>query len=305
MTETDPRRLPPLTALRALEALHLTGSVTAAAQRLRVSHSAVSHQIRILESWSGTPLFTRRGRVTLLTEAGRSLASVAHGSFDAIRHEIDRLPLRGVRPVSVAALPIVASTLILPALPRFLRDRPGVRLHLTLALTDRPTTPAPDVEIVFVRRVAMLASDTVLLPGDAVPACAPALLDGRTPEDMLARGPLIHDEDMRMWSAWQAATGLTRDPAAGAAQAILEGSGLIHGAVMSGIGIGFVRRALIAEDVAAGRMVVCSQRAIDADWAYVLRRAAGRADAAELGAVVDWIVGLCRAASDRVPSGGT
>ncbi len=47
------------------------GNLTRAAERLRVAPSAVSVQIRHLEATLGHPLFERRGRQLVLTEAGR------------------------------------------------------------------------------------------------------------------------------------------------------------------------------------------------------------------------------------------
>ncbi len=47
------------------------GNLTRAAQRLHVAQSALSTQIRQLETQLGQPLFERRGRTLLLTEAGR------------------------------------------------------------------------------------------------------------------------------------------------------------------------------------------------------------------------------------------
>lgn len=47
------------------------GHLTRAAQRLHVSQSALSTQIRQLEERVGQPLFTRQGRQLVLTEAGR------------------------------------------------------------------------------------------------------------------------------------------------------------------------------------------------------------------------------------------
>ena len=123
MTDSGtPRRLPPLKALRALEAIHLTGSVTGAAQQLSVSHSAISHQVRILEDWSVTPLFSRNGRTTVLTKAGHSLATTTHRAFDEVRHEIDRLPLRQVSPITIATLPLLATEVILPKLSLLISD---------------------------------------------------------------------------------------------------------------------------------------------------------------------------------------
>jgi DNA-binding transcriptional LysR family regulator len=295
------RRLPPLTALRTLEALHLTGSVTGAAQWLRVSHSAVSHQIKLLEEWSDTPLFLRHGRITTLSDAGQSLATIAHGAFDAIRHEIDRLPLRRYRPVSVAALPIIATQLVLPHMTAFLSTTPGLRVHLSLALTDRPTNPAPDLEIKFVRRAALMASDMALLPGDAVVACAPQVL-ARFGGDwalLLREAPLIHDEDLRMWPAWHEMTGQVRAEGAGDAQMILEGSGLIHAAVLGGLGVGFVRRALVGHDITAGRLCVRDDRVIDADWVYVLRADPRRVDDPDVARVIDWLRTICAALREQ------
>ena len=287
------RRLPPLKALRVLEAIHLTGSVTGAAQRLRVSHSAISHQVRVLTDWSAVPLFLRRGRTTILTEAGQSLAETANRAFDTLRHEIARLPLREVAPVSIAALPLMATEIILPQLADFTAREPGIRLHLSLALSDRPATPMPDLHIQFVRRSAVLASDIELLRGDAIPACSPALVarTGLTPEALLAQGPHIHDEDMRMWPAWSEQHGTTASAGMNnaAGRILLEGSMLSHSAVLQGFGVGFVRRALVAQRLEAGQLILCSDRAIDADWVYVLRIAAERANDPEVAQVASWL----------------
>ncbi|WP_404401905.1 LysR family transcriptional regulator [Idiomarina seosinensis] len=47
-----------------------SGHLTRTAQQLHVSQSALSAQIKQLEQWLGTPLFERRGRKLLLTQAG-------------------------------------------------------------------------------------------------------------------------------------------------------------------------------------------------------------------------------------------
>ncbi len=295
----SPRRLPPLTALRALEAIHQTGSVTAAAARLNVSHSAVSHQVRILEAWTTTPLFLRRGRTLDLTPAGRSLAAVTQEAFDTVRHEIDRLPLRGLQAVTVAALPLVVQRLILPELAAFLGAHPGLRVHLMTGLADRPVTPPPDLQVIFVRRQAILAGDDVLLPGDAAPCATPALIaaHGGDPEALLRRGPLIHDEDLRMWPAWLAASGVARDEDAAETRAVLEGSAMIQQAVAGGMGAGFVRLALARPELESGAVVRCSEVGIDADWAYVLRADPIRAQAPEVATVSDWLRALGRHAA--------
>src|SRR5215211_3579962 len=59
-------------------------SVTRAADRLNVTQSAVSHQLRELEDKLGTPIFVRSGRRMLLTPAGRLLVDAAERVLDAI-----------------------------------------------------------------------------------------------------------------------------------------------------------------------------------------------------------------------------
>jgi len=61
-----------------------TESVTRAADRLNVTQSAVSHQLRELEDKLGTPIFVRSGRRMLLTPAGRLMVEAAGPVLDAI-----------------------------------------------------------------------------------------------------------------------------------------------------------------------------------------------------------------------------
>src|SRR5258708_34622442 len=69
--------------LRLVAEIARTESVTRAADRLNVTQSAVSHQLRELEHKLGTAVFTRSGRRMLLTPAGRVLADpAAHGPGD-------------------------------------------------------------------------------------------------------------------------------------------------------------------------------------------------------------------------------
>lgn len=59
--------------LRTLLALEETGSVSLAAQRVFLTQSALSHQIRILENHFGTPLFERKSNPIRFTPAGERL----------------------------------------------------------------------------------------------------------------------------------------------------------------------------------------------------------------------------------------
>jgi LysR family transcriptional regulator for metE and metH len=70
--------------LRLIAEVAQTESVTRAADRLNVTQSAVSHQLRDLEDRLGTPLFVRSGRRMLPTPAGRLIAEAAQDVLLAI-----------------------------------------------------------------------------------------------------------------------------------------------------------------------------------------------------------------------------
>src|SRR6476469_1021795 len=67
----DPRQLQMLRELGEL------GSVNAVADALYVTPSAVSQQLRLLQSTIDVPLTRRVGRTLALTDAGRALAAAA------------------------------------------------------------------------------------------------------------------------------------------------------------------------------------------------------------------------------------
>src|ERR687897_791261 len=63
--------------LRLVAEVARTESVTRAADRLNVTQSAVSHQLREIQDRLGTPIFIRSGRRMLPTAAGRLLVDAA------------------------------------------------------------------------------------------------------------------------------------------------------------------------------------------------------------------------------------
>ena len=63
-------KLPPLRALPVFEAVARLNSFSLAAEELSVSQSAVSHQIKQLETYLGEKLFWRQGRTLTLTDEG-------------------------------------------------------------------------------------------------------------------------------------------------------------------------------------------------------------------------------------------
>lgn len=120
-----------LTALRSFLAVAETGGVTRAAQRLHLTQSAVSMQLKRLEESLGVALLCREGRGVDLTRQGEELAAQAR-KLIALNDEIWR---RMTTPVCEGEVTLgIPYDIVYPHTPiflkRFNRDYPNVRVKL-------------------------------------------------------------------------------------------------------------------------------------------------------------------------------
>lgn len=289
-------RLPPLTALRVLEAIREMGSIGAATQRLNVSHSAISHQVSILQEWSPTPLFIRKGRRTELTAAGLSLAETTRDAFNSIRHEVDRLPIRSRQVISIGAIPMLAQTWLTTVLADLVRDMPDVNIHLGLALFDRPARLPPHLTISFAHRSRLTRGDRLLFRGDAAPVCAPSLLaeHGDDPGRVLRLARRIHDEDSRLWRTWHQTSGIPDDESRRPPRISIEESSLIRAAALAGAGVAVCRLMFVQDDLRRGDLISLSDKPIDRDFYYFMRTATSASQHEDVGRVVHWFSNRAR-----------
>lgn len=129
--------MPSFQEMTTFEAAARHGSFTDAAVELSLTQSAVSKQIRALETTLGITLFVRtRGRVGLSTLGERYLVSVRRilQTYEAETHSIiasggSTLPLR------IAVLPTFATRWLIPRLPAFLAANPTLNVHLITETT--------------------------------------------------------------------------------------------------------------------------------------------------------------------------
>ncbi len=142
------------------------GGIAAASRRLHVGRPSISMQLKSLEAFLGSPLFTRRGRYLELTETGKLVYGYAEDIFEtgqqlveAVRGRPTGRPL--VLRVGIADVMTkrVAFRLLLPALdeaeqvtlecredhPRRLFAELAVH-ELDLVLSDVPLAPGLDVK---------------------------------------------------------------------------------------------------------------------------------------------------------------
>ncbi|MEM6946426.1 MAG: LysR family transcriptional regulator, partial [Pseudomonadota bacterium] len=128
-----PPRLPPLRALLALRALAGHPRMADAAASLGVTESAVSHQIRALETQLHVKLFDRStGRLRLTPEGERYLARVAPALAELEAATAALMPAEGRRQVRLTLPPSLAATWLIPRLSRFEAANPAIDLDLVL-----------------------------------------------------------------------------------------------------------------------------------------------------------------------------
>src|SRR5829696_662192 len=111
------RALPPLTALRAFEAAARHLSFKAAADELRLTPTAISHQIRLLENTLGRPLFRRRPRPLALTPAGAALFPVLRVGFDDFEQALGTIQEAHPPKLRVTTTNAFAARWLVPRLP--------------------------------------------------------------------------------------------------------------------------------------------------------------------------------------------
>ena len=121
-----------LQILRELQAL---GSVTAVAEALRVTPSAVSQHLAALQRGFRSPLTRREGRTLVLTRAGEVLAAAGADAIDAMaaaRNALDDFEGTTTGVVSVSGFHSVGQALFGP----LLRELSGIPDAPTVQLTD-------------------------------------------------------------------------------------------------------------------------------------------------------------------------
>lgn len=208
-------QLPSLSALRAFEAAAREGSFQAAAEALRLTPSAVSHQIRSLELDFGQPLFLRHHRRVELTEAGRMLQSYVARGFDELRRGAAALRQdRRAGLLRVSSAGAFATAFLAHRVGAFEQRYPGLelRLELSQSLVDFDLEPI-DVGIRLGFAAPPNLFSEILLPITAGPVCAPELAGKLKGVDDLANLTRISiAQDPRGWRAWYRAAGRPEVP---------------------------------------------------------------------------------------------
>lgn len=120
--------------LRSFVAIIDTGSFTRAGERVHLTQSTISQQIRRLEQQLGCPLLDRSGRQVVATAEGEKLLGLARRIL-ALLAQAEELVSEGSMALSLGVPEDFAAGAITPVLAAFARDYPEVRLEVQSGLS--------------------------------------------------------------------------------------------------------------------------------------------------------------------------
>ena len=246
---------PLLLPLYCFNAVARSGSLVKAAATMHLTHGAVSHQIKALESALGIRVFERQGRGLVLTHAGQTLAHATHTAFSDLEQGVNSIADLPESPLVLSCEPAIAMKWLIPQLSDFYMRYPHIPVHLHTA------GGAVDFERnridLAIRRNDFNWDGRVvaekLCDEWIAPVCSPLL--GTSPQEIaLSRHRLLHTvRRPEAWADWSRSSG---KEARSDKNETFEHFQLSLQAAEAGLGIAIGSFLMISEDVRQKRLAV-------------------------------------------------
>ncbi len=265
------KSLPPLTWFRAFEAAARHLSFTAAGEEIGLTQSAVSQQVKALETRLRVALFTRHARGLSLTDDGRKLlpqVGSALGMLSVATDTFDTGPAANL--LTIAASISVTQWIIAPNLADFVARHPQIRIRFLSAIwPDDFNSARADVEIRFGSEKQVGKNATLMTPNRLVAVKAPSLAGD------LQSLPLIDAVGTSSgWKEWGAKIGPVPEP-----QLFADSYGMALHLAAQGNGVALVSALLIKHAVATGGIALAHPGSIPGNEGYYLSFEKGNAHA--------------------------
>jgi LysR family glycine cleavage system transcriptional activator len=259
----------------------------------------------------GRPLFVRRTRALELTPAGEQLQNVVRRMLGELDRRVSELRgIAAIPRVTVATYASFASLWLVPRLPEFQRQHPGVDIRIDAA--DRNVDlEAEDVDLAirWVRPGARPTGGELLLEERANAALSPRL-QAMLPQPIARADDLVHvpllepDESMGTaadanWALWCRHAGIA--PFTSTGRLYFTYIDQLVQAAVRGQGAAIVRSPFLEDLVASGDLVVpFPGLAMETGYRYFLLTNARRAGAGPVMAFKAWVMAAFRRGPVRI-----
>jgi DNA-binding transcriptional LysR family regulator len=272
----NPTPLPPLDTIRAFDTAARTGSFSAAAATLHLTHGAVSRQIAKLERWFGHRLFDREARGVVLTPEGQRLFLRTSEALSIIADGSDRwIEARGSAVVRLTSIPSISGLWLMQRLSAFEGGDPPLRIELSVEHRHVDLeSEGGDLALRCGRGRIPNRVSVQLFEELCYPIASPMLAQriGRGAPERLLEFPLIHDSDASAWRAWFASQNIDYRPRPQDRR--FEDYNLVLDAAAYGLGIALARQPMLEGSHHQSRVVEVDAHRVKNPVSYWLDRPA-------------------------------
>ncbi len=293
-----PRVIPPLPALRAFEATSRLGRQSAAAAELNISASAVSHQIKVLETFLGVALFVRTPTGPVLSPEGEVYMRRISGALDILSDATqEQLATADDSPLRVHMFQSLANLWFVPQLQDFLRRNPDQRV-IVQTMPENVSLSGSNIDamIVYAREKPTGPLVDHLFDEVMTPVCAPSYLAARGPvrdpaallDHKLIASAVYVDE----WRVWADLMGLATPPPR--PHLFFDNRANVLEAAGKGLGFALDRRPFGGLQREKGVLVAPLQASCPTGWSYWLVGNDSSHHAKSIRRLRNWILSVSR-----------
>lgn len=266
----DTHALPSLTALKAFLVVAEQGSVSVAAQRLNVTHGAVSRQVKQLEEQLGVTLISKDGRGIKLTDLGQQLYAEIAPAMSSIAESCQQVRrAQNNKPIVLACPGSILARWLIPRLNQLQQDLPELSLQLITSSDDEnPLQQGADASLYFSSQAQPAITPTFVLDQERIgPVVSPEFArQHRLLESSVSRiqdfAVLYTESRPQAWPDWLAQQ--LPHSQLQMAQGFPHLYYLLE-ATAAGMGIGIAPEQLVHESLLQGRLI--------APWGFVSTQA--------------------------------
>lgn len=272
-------RFPPFGGLKAFYEVALTGSAVKAAQRLNITPSSISHQLKSLENELGIRLIENRKGKLILTTDGTQFFSQIKNPMNAILEATEVIrSAPGRRRVSLTLTPSFAAGWLMPRLLELDRSHPDLEINL-ITTTRVVNLERENIDLAIRRGTGICDEFTSgpLLRETIVPVIAPGLCSSlnctKIEDTLLSSRALVNTTLENEWDNWCHSRGIV--PPTLDQRYNLETYELTIQAARDGLGVALGRRPLVDPLIDSGELISPFQLPDNDNTGYYIVRRKG------------------------------
>lgn len=276
--------------LRTFEAVARCAGFTAASKELGLTQTAVSLQIKALETKLGHDLFIRRAKTIQLTEVGKAYLPSIRNTLEALALSTNGLFGPDLTSTIVVRASIALTMWLTPRLKSFQELYPDIGIKFVTAIwVDAVETQSIDVDIILAPNDQAIGNTEKLSDEFIVPICGADTADDiKSIEDFPRTNPIHILGFDDHWSRYMSAQGLSHDVRA--TRLLVDTSVAACQMVAAGLGTAIIIERFANSAIQAGNQIrISGNRVALGQSHYMVGSNPPREKQTETAAFKDWL----------------